>query len=188
MKWFLWGALSCAACAAAGPNDQAEPATAEDGKSPEGVAATDGDDVSSSSEPDAPTAVPKDAKPEPVAGPFNEERVQEIVRANFSKMGDCYAKGLQRDPSLKGTINVSLTIDDEGVVVRAVAPKSDKPKPPPPPPRKLRYWEKKPKEPEEVITDTEVVTCVEGEFKLLRFPPTGRGLITLLYPIVLRTE
>jgi hypothetical protein len=128
------------------------------------------------------------AKPGPVKGPFSEDRVQDIVRANFNKMGACYQKGLNRDATLKGTINVSLTIDGKGRVVRATAPKSDKPKPKPKPKRKLRYWEKKRKPVEEFITDTEVVTCVENEFKALLFPPTGRGLVTLVYPIVLRTE
>ena len=127
-------------------------------------------------------------EPAPVAGPFSEARVQEIVRANFDKMGACYAKGLERDAAMKGTIRVSLAIDGKGEVVRAVAPKSDKPKPKPKPPKKRHYWEKKPKEVEEVITDTAVVTCVETEFKALRFPPTGRGLINLVYPIVFKTQ
>ncbi len=138
------------------------------------------------SEQDSSSSVAANAKG-PVAGPFSESRVQDIVRANFEKMGDCYQLGLRRDPKLKGTINVSITVDGEGRVVRATAPKSDKPKPKRKK-RKRRYWEKKPKDQEELITDTEVVSCIEGEFKVLRFPPTGRGLVTLVYPIVLRTE
>ena len=40
----------------------------------------------------------------------------------------------------------------------------------------------------ERITDPEVVTCVEGVFLSLTFPPTMRGLVNLVYPVVLHTE
>ncbi len=126
------------------------------------------------------------AAPEPVAGPFNEARVQEIVRAHFDGMGQCYAKALPRAPKLAGTINVSLTIDGDGAVVAANAPRAEAA--PSTPQRPKSRWAPKPKPTEELLTDAEVVSCVESEFKALRFPPTGRGLVTLVYPVVFRTE
>lgn len=195
MKWALplmamVSALT--ACAASTPDDKA--AKGHDGAPDDPDVA--GRPIDGAPDPEGGTASGSDkaaadpaekAPPKPVEGPFSEERVQEIVRANFDKMGACYAAGLKRDSKLKGTINVSLTIDGEGSVVNASAPKSDKPKPKPK--KKVPYWMRnKQKKQEELITDTGVVTCVEGEFKALRFPPTGRGLVTLTYPVVFRTE
>lgn len=178
--------LSCVlACSATTADDKtAADEPAESASSAEVAAAEARPDASSettSGGDDAPVAAP-----EPVAGPFSESRVQEIVRENFGKLGDCYAKALVRQPKLAGTINVSLTIDDDGSVVSAKAPKSDAPPKPKPKPKRNRW--RKPEPVEEFITDTEVVTCVEGEFKILRFPPTGRGLVTFVYPVVFRTE
>jgi hypothetical protein len=122
-------------------------------------------------------------------GPFSEARVREIVRAHFDKVGDCYSAGLERDPALAGTIELHLSIDDDGHVVGANAKKVDpKNKPPPAPPPKPKRWGKKPPPEEPLLTDPEVVTCVEQLFRTLRFPETGRGLINLVYPVVLRVE
>lgn len=191
MNWALF-CVFVAGCAATPANGKSVGSTVdetgESGATPGDAGGSgDSDSPASASSEAGPGAAPK--TPEPVAGPFSEDRVQEIVRANFDKMGACYAEGLKRDQSLKGTINVNLTIDGRGTVVNASAPKSDKPKPKPAKPKKVPYWQRnKQKQAEELITDTKVVTCVEDEFKALRFPPTGRGLVTLVYPVVFRTE
>ncbi len=104
---------------------------------------------------------------EPVKGPFSTDRVREIVRAHFDAMGACYADGLTRDPGLAGTINVRLTIGGDGHVLSATAPKEAA---------------------ADALTDATVVGCVETEFKGLRFPPTGRGLVSLVYPVVFGVE
>lgn len=178
----LLGLFSALACSAAPADDKTPPDGPAGSRGSSEIADVEASPDASSETTSAGDAEP--AAPEPVKGPFSESRVQEIVRENFGKFGDCYAKGLVRQPKLAGTINVSLTIDDDGSVVSANAPKSDAPPKPKPKPNRWR----KPKPVEEFITDTEVVTCVEGEFKVLRFPPTGRGLVTFVYPVVFRTE
>ena len=118
--------------------------------------------------------------------PLTEDMVRETVRLHYDRMGDCYTAGLARDPSLAGTIEVHLSIGDDGKVVSAFADKDTgnssgaKGRRPKPPRRKPRG--------EPQITDAEVVGCVEGVFTSLTFPPTGRGLVNLVYPVVLRTE
>ena len=105
------------------------------------------------------------AEPAP-DGPFSAGRVKEIVRGHFDKVSACYEEGLARDPKMKGTIEVHLAIADDGFVVGATGKDSG----------------------DDALTDPTVVGCVETVFKRLRFPLTERGLVNLVYPVVLRVE
>lgn len=116
-------------------------------------------------------AAPADAPPPD--GPFSRDRIREIVRANYDRVGECYAAGLSRDPKMKGTIEVHLAIGEDGTVVGANAAKGR---------------EVVARKVDDRLTDDTVVRCVEQVFTRLRFPPTGRGLVNMIYPVVLAVE
>jgi hypothetical protein len=134
----------------------------------------------------APEPVASAPEEEPPSGPFTSDRVREIVRKHYDEVGACYQAGLERDPKMKGTIEVHLAIGEDGVVLAANASKDPKDaKGSKAPPRAGRPKAKK----EELrIADSEVVSCVEKVFIALRFPPTGRGLVNMIYPVVLAVE
>lgn len=136
-----------------------------------------------------PMAAPAASEPEGTEGParaapnaaayaeataFTSAEVKKVVRQHFDQVGDCYSEGLRRDPDLKGTIEMRLTISQEGKVLGAVAKKD-------PPGQKARHGS-------ELLTDHEVVSCVEEVFEGLKFAPTGEGMVNLVYPVNLRTE
>lgn len=105
---------------------------------------------------------------------FTSAEVKKVVRQHFDQVGACYSKGLERDPQLKGTIDVRLTISQDGRVLGAIAKKD-----PPGPPRPSTG---------EALTDREVVSCIEQVFESLTFAPTGQGMVNLVYPVTLKTE
>ena len=108
------------------------------------------------------------------ASAFTAAEVKKVVRQHFDRVGKCYEKGLSRDPDMKGSIDVRLTISKDGRVVGAIAKKDS------PGPARPSHGE--------VLTDREVVTCVEQVFESLKFAPTGQGMVNLVYPVHLRTE
>ncbi|MEM1029712.1 MAG: AgmX/PglI C-terminal domain-containing protein [Myxococcota bacterium] len=99
--------------------------------------------------------------------------MQEIVRSNFDRLSPCYARAVTRDPSLRGTIRVRLAIGADGRVIGATADRA------------------RPGEPGvrgDALVDPEVVGCVEEEFSTFRFPETGRGMVTTVYPLTFSLE
>ena len=182
-------AFVLAACAA--PAQQATTTTEIANDATQPTNSVDGAVARPASSQTAPSASDVASVKPPPQGPFGPRRVREIVRDNYDAIGACYLAGLDRDPKLKGTISVKLAISGRGTVVSANAPQ----KPPTASPpkaterKKKPYWKRKAAPPkEEVLTDPGVVTCVEDVFKRLRFPPTGRGLVNLVYPVVLNVE
>lgn len=105
---------------------------------------------------------------------FTSAEVKKVVRQHFDQVGACYSEGLARDPKLAGTIDVRLTISQDGKVLGAVAKKD-----PPGPPKPSKG---------DALTDREVVSCIEQVFESLKFAPTGQGMVNLVYPVTLRTE
>ena len=141
-------------------------------------AAESGSNAGPLSPPSPPNSAP------PPSGPFSQARVREIVRANYDRIGECYRAGLKRDPKMKGTIAMHVAIGDDGVVVGAHAEKDGpaaKSKDPSPQDRSEARLDPK-------LSAPKVVTCIEDVFKQLRFPPTGRGLVNLVYPVVVSSE
>lgn len=103
-------------------------------------------------------------------GPLTQDEIRAVVRASYDQMTQCYLAGLERDPALGGTIDVHLAIDGEGEVVGASAPKGVA------------------KRGDERLLDAGVVDCVEQVFRKLSFPATGRGMVTLTYPVAFHRE
>lgn len=115
--------------------------------------------------------------------------VRRIVHDNFGPMRACYEQGLRRNPGLEGRIPVHLVVDHDGRVTYAGDadhPAADAPllialpspgvTPPPSPAPPLR--------------DAQVVDCVLGVFRGLRFPalPDKNSVATVVYPIVFGVE
>ncbi|HHH29347.1 MAG TPA: AgmX/PglI C-terminal domain-containing protein [Polyangiaceae bacterium] len=164
-------ALLLAGCAASTP-ETAPPAPSAPPPAP--VAVASAPPSAPEPEPEAEQALAPNAKAYQEATAFTSAEVKKVVRQHFDQVGDCYSKGLQRDPDLKGTIDVRITISQDGRVLGAVAKKD-----PPGPPRPSQG---------EALTDREVVSCVEKVFERLKFAPTGQGMVNLVYPVTLRTE
>jgi hypothetical protein len=164
----VWSLPLLAACAAGAAPGAPSPDSARERRSTanEPLAQTSPRDAASPTEVEPPSA----SKPSPPAAPLNHESIRAVVRASYDTMTACYLQGLRRDPSLGGTIDMHLVIDDDGKVVGATAPKGVA------------------KPGDERLLDAEVVGCVERAFTKLAFPPTGRGMLTLTYPVVFHLE
>lgn len=178
-------ALTACGGAAAGPTSTQpeEPAA----KAPPEVASTAGPATSAAVPPEEEPAAAASAEVAPTYVPLTEERVREVVRGHYDRVGACYGAGLERVPGLAGTIEVHLSIGGDGSVISAFADKDEPTKGKraarkPPPRRRPKRAE------DQRITDPEVVRCVEAVFTSLTFPPTGRGMVNLVYPVVLRSE
>ena len=163
-----WVLLFLAGCAAPPPVPQrpetpAKPGAASSpGVAGEGAATATGEPPGGADTAEAPASRP--------SGPLTQDSIRAVVRASYDTMTACYLQGLKRDPSLGGTIEVHLVIDDHGNVVGATAPKGAA------------------KRGDERLLDAEVVGCVERAFMKLAFPPTGRGMLTFTYPVVFHLE
>jgi len=105
------------------------------------------------------------------------EIIRDVVRPQYADIATCYQEGLTRDPKLAGTVEVALTIAGDGSVVDAR--QKDIPK----------ARRKQPgRHADDPITDRAVVDCVLAKFEALRFPPSRRGMMQTVYPIVFATE
>jgi len=86
------------------------------------------------------------------------ERIQAMVRGQYGALSSCYEKGRTRDPKLTGLVTVRYVIGEDG----------------------------KPKNVSDdgsTLTDGDVVGCVLGVFRELRFDESHRGEVTVVYPI-----
>ena len=113
------------------------------------------------------------------------EVIQQIVRANFGRMRECYEEGLRRDPTLRGKIATRFVIERDGSVSTA-ADIHDVP------PAQLDLPENVPlgefdrrlvAEPR--FPDPKVTECVVSIFKALVFPRPQAGIVTVVYPVIL---
>ena len=84
--------------------------------------------------------------------------VQRIVGQITSHVRLCYQQGLRDNARLTGNVQVSVVIDHDGAVSRAIDAGSSLP-------------------------DTRVVACVVRSFKALSFPAPDVGFVTVTYPI-----
>ena len=86
--------------------------------------------------------------------------VQGIVRANLGMVKRCYAHTLRKDPETHGRYTARFLIDERGDVETAA-----------PDPNTT------------TLTDPELVGCITGVFKSLRFPQPENGYVIVVYPI-----
>jgi hypothetical protein len=119
--------------------------------------------------------------PSRVKGRLPPEVIQKIVRDHSDGMRKCYEDGLRRDPNLKGKIPVRFVIERDGHVSSA-ADIHDAP-----PPEGLEKTVR-PKDDEPRFPDATVTACVVAKFAALIFPEPQGGSVTVVYPIVFRSE
>ena len=91
-------------------------------------------------------------------GRMAPERIQSKVRGRFGGLLTCYEAGRKRDPKLTGIVTVKCVIGEDGVP-KDVADENS------------------------TLPDKDVVGCVLGEFRKLRFDESHRGNVNIIYPI-----
>jgi hypothetical protein len=96
-----------------------------------------------------------------VTGKLPSDVIKRIVRANFPRFRACYESGLKRDPTLKGTVSDTLSIDTTGAVESATLGKG-------------------------TLTDATVGACVTGVFRTLSFPEPEGGKVKVDYTLDLQ--
>ncbi|MBN1611631.1 MAG: AgmX/PglI C-terminal domain-containing protein [Polyangiaceae bacterium] len=121
--------------------------------------------------PDADRAVQGDEGPQPMAddsgGPPEKrtlEVIGKIVKDNRQMVRDCYNQARKKDPSLQGNLTIHFVLDPDGDVMSAELnrERSD-------------------------ITTPAVVECAIMLIKALKFPPSSRGMETVVnYPFNLQ--
>jgi hypothetical protein len=168
--WWLMVMVGCGGAPDARPSEALQPVVATTGAAAEPAAST------ATSAGIEPASAPIEPVPEPkeLVLDLTGEQIKPVVRASYDRMGACYKQGLDRDPKLAGTIDVHLAIGEDGAVLGADAPKKKSAKPG----RKRA----------DKLMDPEVVECVEKVFMTLRFPPSRRGMVQLVYPVVFAVE
>jgi hypothetical protein len=88
--------------------------------------------------------------------------IRQVVRGSYGPFRDCFEGGLARHPKLTGLVKVRFIIERDGTVSHVADGGSDLP-------------------------DGEVTQCMIQRFRGLRFPaPTG-GVVTVEYPLLLRS-
>lgn len=99
-----------------------------------------------------------------VAETRTTEVIAQVVLANRQSVRDCYEVELKRDPSLRGRLTVSFTIDPQGRVNEAyINPERS------------------------TLTRPALVACASAAVKAMRFPPSSRGFESAVnYPFEFR--
>ena len=95
-------------------------------------------------------------------GTIPRSHVQQVVRANLPTVKACYARALRRDPTIQGRFTARFIIAETGDVETAA-----------PDPNTT------------TLTDPELVGCITGVFKSLRFLQPDNGYVIVVYPLVL---
>lgn len=86
--------------------------------------------------------------------------IQAVVRFSYGRFKTCYEAGLARNPKLEGRVMVRFVIERDGIVKNSRDGGSE-------------------------IPDPQVSDCIVHEFVGLQFPALERGLVTVVYPILL---
>ncbi len=128
----------------------------------------------------------------PEAARLEPAKIQQVVRAQYSRFKQCYEAGLARNPVLSGRVQVRFVIDRNGNVSQAesfhgMASSDD-------------AWAPEQRDfyrtlglgapapsPNDWMPDPEVVACVVRLYSDLHFPPPeggGKGVVTVVYPIM----
>ncbi len=93
-----------------------------------------------------------------VAGPYNKDDIQRVVRMNLARFRHCYELVLMQDPTASALADVRFTIGPKGTVIDAQV--------------SLRKQ-----------SNPRLEACLDKTIRGLRFPaPTGGGVVTVNYP------
>ncbi|MFB6262609.1 MAG: AgmX/PglI C-terminal domain-containing protein [Bradymonadaceae bacterium] len=91
-------------------------------------------------------------------GALSKEIIRKVVRQHRREIKYCYEKELQKNPSLKGQVDVQFTISPTGDVIAAVVKKS-------------------------TLNNATVEQCLQGKIRRWVFPnPEGGGVVKVNYP------
>jgi hypothetical protein len=103
--------------------------------------------------------------------PMDNAIVQEVVRDHFDDFRACYELGLRRDKKIGGRVHMAFVIEPDGSVSNAAPSR--------------RTWTSAQAR-LTLVEDCEVLRCLVGRFRALRFPPAenGVGIVTVVYPLV----
>jgi len=98
-----------------------------------------------------------------VSGRVPPKVVGDVVRANFGRFRMCHEQALASTPGLTGTVRARFVIGRDGSVSNVSDGGSD-------------------------VADATLKRCVLSAFAGLSFPPPEAGIVTVVYPVLLRTQ
>jgi hypothetical protein len=107
----------------------------------------------------APLALPIESKR--ASARLAPELIQQLIRAHYPQIQDCYSEGLGRNAKLAGKVVMRFVIERDGRV------------------RKVET------DPSTTLPDQLVLSCVQGVFAKLRFAEPQGGIVTVVYPLAL---
>ncbi|WP_156339204.1 AgmX/PglI C-terminal domain-containing protein [Chondromyces crocatus] len=94
-----------------------------------------------------------------VQGKLSSAVIEQVVQKHINFFRFCYELALEKDPMLRGGVNVTFVIGKEGKVTSTREAASD-------------------------LGNKEMTTCVVHSFQALKFPePEGGGVVTVTYPL-----
>jgi hypothetical protein len=117
----------------------------------------------------APTTSPQPIEPgiaptgAPTRGKLPKAVIDERLKSAGGAVQACYEQGLKTKPGLRGSVNVSFVVAENGKVVHADAAA----------------------EAEDALPDTVTVDCILGVIKKLEFPEPSGGRVFISYPLKL---
>jgi hypothetical protein len=94
-------------------------------------------------------------------GKLSRAQLLKVIRKNRPQIKRCYARGLKKNPALKGQVFVKMIIAKSGSVSSASAKSS-------------------------TIKDAAVLQCIKKTILKWRFPKPKGGVVVVRYPFVLR--
>ena len=98
-----------------------------------------------------------------VSGRLDPKLIGALVRQNFGRFRMCHEQALARAPNTTGTVRVRFVIGRDGSVSNVSNGGSD-------------------------VPDAALTSCILSAFYGLSFPKPEGGIVTVVYPLILRTE
>jgi hypothetical protein len=98
-----------------------------------------------------------------VSGRLPPKVVGDVVRGNFGRFRMCHEQAMASTPGLTGTVRARFVIGRDGNVANVGDGGSD-------------------------VTDAGLKRCVLSAFSGLSFPKPEAGIVTVVYPVILRTQ
>jgi Ca-activated chloride channel family protein len=98
-----------------------------------------------------------------MSGRLAPEVIQRVIRDSYKQLRACYEKGLAKNPTLTGRVQVRFTIQRDGTVSKVTEENS-------------------------TLPDPDVIHCILPEYEKLKFPKPDGGAVTVVYPIMFSPE